>query len=99
MNINDYLSTETYDLLDSWSGKPIGSYRLLRNMPSDMFNQNRHKMFCISVGIWGYLDKVITRDECVKLYGEITHEEFGPRGGWKSITFGTTKFISDYLRP
>lgn len=99
MNIQDYLSTKSYDLIDSWSGKPVGSYRILKGMPSELFNENRHKMICIGVGVWGYLDKIITREECIELYGPITEEVYGPRGGWKSVTFGSTKFISEHLRP
>jgi hypothetical protein len=46
----------------------------------------------------GYSAKMLTRSKAIELYGEITNEEFGPRGGWKSVTFGDTKFISHYMK-
>lgn len=99
MNIQDYLSTQSYDLIDSWSGKPVGIYRHLNNIPTELFNEYRHKMICLNMGQWVYLEKVVTREECIELYGPITEEVFGTRGGWKSVTFGSTKFISKYLKP
>ena len=100
-NLQNYLSNRSFDLIDPYSGKPIGSYRVVSNMPSDMFNENRHKMFYLgnTTGGWGYLEEVYTRAKMVELYGPVTDEEYGPRGGWKSVTFGTTRFGSDYLRP
>jgi len=99
MNIQDYLSKEQYDLVDSWCGKPVATVRYVINMPSELFNQNRSKMVCVTVGMWAYVDKLVTREECIELYGPITEEVYGPRGGWKSVTFGSTKFISEHLRP
>jgi hypothetical protein len=99
MNIDDYLSKEQYDLVDSWSGKPVAKVRYVIEMPSELFNEHRHKMVCVTVGMWAYVDSIVTREECVELYGPITEEVYGPRGGWKSVTFGTTKFKSEYLRP
>lgn len=44
------------------------------------------------------IDKFLTRDEAIKKYGEITDEEYGTRGGWKSVTFGETKFNHKLLK-
>lgn len=101
MNINDYLSERTYELCDGFSGKPIAYYkRHYRMIPEELFNQNRDKMyFYRAYDTWIYIDRKVTREECIELYGPITEEVYGPRGGWKSVTFGSTKFIHDYLRP
>lgn len=99
MNIDDYLSKEQYDLVDSWSGKPVAKVRYVIEMPSELFNEHRHKMVCVTVGMWAYVDSIVTREECMELYGPITEEVYGARGGWKSVTFGNTKFISTHLRP
>lgn len=40
----------------------------------------------------------LTREKAIEKYGPITNEEFGPKGGWKSVTFGTTKFISKLMK-
>jgi hypothetical protein len=100
-NIKDYLSEKTYELLDGYSGKPIAHFRIQTSrIPEGVFNENRHKMyFSQSNQTWVYIDRKVTREECIELYGPITEEEYGPRGGWKSVTFGTTKFIHDYMRP
>ena len=68
-------------------------------IPEELFIQNRDKMyFYRAYDMWIYIDRKVTREECIKLYGPITEEVYGPRGGWKSVTFGTTKFIHDYRR-
>jgi hypothetical protein len=88
MLLHNYLSEKQYDLTDPYSGKTIGHFRVVSNMPSDMFNENRHKMFYLGDIIkgWGYLEEVYTRDKMVELYGPITNEEFGPRGGLRPTT-------------
>lgn len=98
MNLDPFLSEQTYNLNDSSSGKPVATYRIVKDMPSFLFNENRDKIEYMG-SHWGYVTSSITREECIKLYGEITNEEFGPRGGWKSVTFGKTRFISNRLRP
>ena len=57
------------------------------------------ELFCHDVGNWSLVTKKLTRGEAKSKYGPITDEEFGPRGGWKSITFGKKKFTSNYMRP
>lgn len=46
------------------------------------------------VGNWYLITHFLTREEAVKLFGPITKETFGPRGGWRSVTFGTKTFYS-----
>lgn len=101
MNINDYLSEKEFELKDSYSGKPVAYYKIQRiRIPEELFSKNRDKMLYSNCNeTWMYLTRKVTRKECIKLYGPITHEEYGPRGGWKSVTFGTTKFGHDFLRP
>jgi len=101
MNINNYLSEKVYELCDSWSGKPIAYYRVQTSrIPEELFNENFDRMYYSNGNNeWLYLERKVTRGECVELYGDITEEEFGPRGGWKSVTFGKTKFKHEFLRP
>lgn len=49
-------------------------------------------------GNYQLVDNLITRDKAIEKYGEISFEEYGPKGGWKSVTFGTTKFTSKLLK-
>lgn len=46
----------------------------------------------------GFSAEMLTREKAIELYGPVTNEEFGPKGGWKSVTFGETKFISRYMK-
>jgi hypothetical protein len=96
--MENYLSEKTFELHDGWCGETIAWYRTIKNMPSELFDKNRDKIEYVN-GMWVYLVRTITRKECIKLYGNITDEEYGPRGGWKSVTFGDKKFISEVLRP
>lgn len=47
---------------------------------------------------WFLITKTLTRDEAIKKYGPMTAEDVGPRGGWRSVTFGNKKFLSKSLR-
>lgn len=89
---------------DGWCGEPVAwGFRIIRHLGEELFGQlgkNGH-LECID-GIrssWALVAKTLSREEAVTLYGEITDEVFGPRGGWKSTTFGSKKFISKYLKP
>lgn len=90
-------------IYDGWCGEPIAwGFKIIRHLGEERF-QNLWKygrLECVGgSGQWVVVTKTLTREEAVKKYGEITNEEFGPRGGWKSVTFGDKKFISDILRP
>ena len=45
-------------------------------------------------GVWVLICLRLTRAVAEQVYGQVTEEERGPRGGWRSITFGTTRFAS-----
>lgn len=100
-DIETYLSKEVYEMFDSHSGKPIAYFRIQKTrIPEELFSKNYSRMmYSNSNNSWVYLVRKVTREECIELYGPITNEEFGPRGGWKSVTFGTNKFGHDFLRP
>ena len=102
MKIEDHLSEELYAMEDGSCGEPFLWYRTLKTrMPEELFTQYKPKLeFCGGYdGQWIYVEKVLTREDCIEKYGEITDEEFGPRGGWKSVTFGKKKFITTKLKP
>ncbi len=48
-------------------------------------------------GNWVIATSELTRSMAIKKYGPVTDEVFGPRGGWKSVTFGKTRFNSRSL--
>jgi hypothetical protein len=56
-------------------------------------------LVCLEPGTWGLATKLLTHEEAVVAYGKVTNIERGPRGGFRSITFGTTKFSQKSLLP
>ena len=93
------LSSYREIIYDSASAEPIGwGFKILNHL-GDRFDELRKygKLECLYPD-WFLVVKTLSREEAIKKYGEITNEEFGVRGGWKSVTFGKTKFISRYLR-
>lgn len=47
---------------------------------------------------WALLTKTVTREELLAKHGPVTEEVFGPRGGWKSVTFGNVKYTAKELK-
>jgi hypothetical protein len=41
----------------------------------------------------------LTPAEAIRKYGPITELELGPQGGFKTVTYGTTKFMSRFVDP
>jgi len=87
-------------ITDGYCGEPIAWGRDSQG-PDEILKDNEHKE-CIHLGygepVWIIVEKYLTREEAIQKYGAITNEEFGPRGGWKSVTFGDKKFINRNLK-
>lgn len=47
---------------------------------------------------YALVTKKLTDEEAIQKYGPISAVEHGPRGGFKSITFGSTKFSSKLFK-
>lgn len=45
------------------------------------------------------ITKCLTPKEAEKKYGKVTNLELGPRGGFRSVTYGEKKFRSKFLDP
>ena len=83
-------------LYDSDCGEPVGwGFKILHYLGDERFNM-LHKFGNLecSYPSWFLITKKLTREEAIKKYGKITNEEFGSRGGWKSVTFGKKQFCS-----
>ncbi len=87
-------------LFDACSGEPVAwGFQIQKQLGDDRFSALRKlgELECCYSGyspIWFLVVRRISRKEAIAKYGPITNEEYGPRGGWKSVTFGTTRFIS-----
>jgi hypothetical protein len=86
---------------DGICSEPVAwGFKIITHLGQDRFDALREfgQLEC-DYPAWYLITHHLTREEAIKKYGEITDEEFGPRGGWRSVTFGTTKFRSKYLKP
>lgn len=87
-------------LFDSASGEPVAwGFEIYRRLSEERFDALRQygALECC-YPTWFVIVKRLTRAEAIAKHGEVTGEELGPRGGWKSVTFGTTRFSSGCLR-
>ena len=47
---------------------------------------------------WFLITQKLTANKAKQLYGPKGKDEYGPMGGWKSVTFGDKRFISDVFK-
>lgn len=88
--------------VDAFCGEPVAwGFKIIAHLGEELFENLRQygSLKCIDMGKWVLVVKSLTRAEAEEKYGPVTEEIFGPRGGWKSVTFGEKKFSSEYLRP
>lgn len=86
---------------DGNCGEPIAwGFKIIRRLGDERFNELRKfgPLECIYPD-WYLVTKTLSREEAIKKYGDIKEEVFGPKGGWKSVTFGEKKFVSKLLKP
>lgn len=90
-------------LYDGYCGEPIRwGWLITRRLGPEWNDLSRaahelgYSLECADYGKWYVEAKRLTVDEAVKKYGKVKEILTGPRGGWRSITFGDKKFISDF---
>lgn len=84
---------------DAYCGEPVAwGFKILNRLGEERFNALR-KFGALEVVrrdppmyVWALIAKRLSKEEAIKKYGSITDEERGPRGGFKSDTYGTTQF-------
>jgi hypothetical protein len=69
-------------------------YPIVRYLKADRFEHLRTiaDVDCVRAGVWVVVSKRLTHREAIKQYGKETSREVGPQGGWRSVTYGTTRF-------
>lgn len=85
-------------IYDSCSGEPVAWGFRINNHLGNKFEELRqnYDLECI-FPTWFVITKRLTREMAINLYGPETEIERGPRGGFKSITFGTMRFCNKRL--
>jgi hypothetical protein len=88
---------------DGYCGEPIAwGYMVIARMGEERWtNASEYgQLECIhGTGDWCLVTKVLTPDGARTQYGEVTGLELGPRGGFRSVTYGSKKFGSKRLDP
>lgn len=99
---NQYLSEYVYEIADSICGETvIWGRKINNNCPEDIYEEICKKLplhYSYPTPNTMVITKVLTRQEAIDKYGEITEEEYGSRGGWESVTFGNKKFKSKFMK-
>lgn len=88
-------------IFDAHSGEPIGwGFEIRKHVGEPRFNALRQfGELSYAGGKWFLITHWLTRQEAEQKYGPVTNEVFGPKGGFKTVTFGSTTFMSKHLRP
>jgi len=91
-------------IFDGYCGEPVGwGFEILSRLGEARFHQLRRfgDLECIPsayVSKWFLIVRWLSREEAIENFGPITDETFGPRGGWKSVTFGAQKFTCKRMK-
>ena len=95
-----HLGTFGPQLYDSWCGEPVAwGFKIVSQMGEEKFEQlKKVATLDCCYPTWFVITDTLTRKDAIKKYGAVTNEEFGPRRGWKSVTFGKTTFISKCVK-
>lgn len=94
----EYLGGYGEQIYDSNCGEPIGwGHMITRHLGENLWGELSQygDMHCCYPN-WFLITKWLTREEAKKKYGP-DKEELGPRGGFKSLTFGDKTFSSRKL--
>lgn len=100
VGFEDYLSAYGPVGYDAHCGEPfVWGFKILRYLGEDLFQQLRSVARVEYIGdAYCVICEILTREKAIKLYGDVTEEVFGPRGGWKSVTFGNKTFVNRYMK-
>lgn len=81
-------------LFDSYSGETTAwGFKVIKRMGEVEFAEARqHGTMEYVYPDWYLVKKRLTKEEAERKYGEMTEIVRGPRGGFKSVTFGKTRF-------
>ena len=87
-------------IFDSHCGEPImWGFPIVCQLGKERFDAlyDYGWLECLGKGSWFLIKKKLTHDEAVEKYGKVTNIDLGPRGGFRSITFGDKEFLARQL--
>src|SRR3990170_6375432 len=84
----EYLSEYKACIFDGACNEPImWGFAIIKYLGAKNFSELKKKeiLECAGTGLWFVIRKYLTKQEAIDKYGEITNEEYGPRGGHISV--------------
>lgn len=101
---NSFLGAYGPVSFDSWCGEPVmWGYPIKQRLGEELWAELSQFGQLEYVGghengNWALIIKRLTRGDAIEQYGPQTSIDIGPRGGFRSITFGTKTFCQKWLR-
>lgn len=91
-------------LFDSYCGEPVmWGFPIIKHLGEVLWSEiSKYGRLVCNHGYppeWYLVTKTLDHKSAVRIYGEVTNLELGPRGGFRNITFGDKKFMSKELKP
>lgn len=86
---------------DSGCGEPIAwGWHIVQTLGETAFKllQRDYDVQCLKKGVWVVVSKWLTVDEATQKYGPCTGVTRGPRGGFKTISYGQKTFKSSRMK-
>lgn len=90
-------------LFDGWCGEPVNwGFEVLSHLGDELWAEASQygRMECnhsFPHSTWYLILKSLTPEDAKKKYGDITDYALGVRGGFQTVTYGTTKFCSSQV--
>lgn len=84
-------------LFDGWCGEPVGwGFKILKHLTPDRFGGlgKFEDVECLRPGVWVLVTRWLRPAEAEEKYGPVTNVDRGPRGGFRSITYGDKTFCN-----
>lgn len=99
----DALSDFKSCIFDNYCGEPVmWGFEIQKRLGERAFYELRKFGELVCAGgyrsSWFLITQKLTRAKAVKLYGLKGPDEYGPRGGWKAVTFGDKRFVSQVFK-
>lgn len=99
IELKKYLGEYRAVLFDSLSGEPVSwGYPITTRVGEVVWKQlSKLGSLECSYPNWYLVTKTLDHKKALSKYGEVTNIELGPRGGFRSITYGKTQFCNRNL--
>jgi hypothetical protein len=100
-HLKPYLGRYGKQLFDGWCGECTQwGFAITKHCSEDIWSE-LHKYGSLECAYpnWFLITKQLSITDAIEQYGNVTELETGKRGGFKTVTYGTRKFMRHELDP